>query len=64
MDLELSGRVVVVTGGASNIGRAISQLFAIEGATVAILDRDKEWPDARRVRSSWPDLDQMSVRPS
>lgn len=41
MDLELSGRVVVVTGGASNIGRAISQLFATEGATVAILDRDE-----------------------
>jgi 2-hydroxycyclohexanecarboxyl-CoA dehydrogenase len=41
MDLGLSGRVVIVTGGASNIGRAISQQFAAEGARVAILDRDE-----------------------
>ena len=40
MDLGLTGKTVVVTGGASNIGRAISQEFACEGAIVAILDRD------------------------
>ena len=40
MDLGLTDQVVVVTGGASNIGRAISMVFAEEGATVAILDRD------------------------
>jgi NAD(P)-dependent dehydrogenase (short-subunit alcohol dehydrogenase family) len=40
MDMGLDGRVVIVTGGASNIGRAISHQFAAEGARVALFDRD------------------------
>ncbi|SFK96422.1 SDR family NAD(P)-dependent oxidoreductase [Geodermatophilus ruber] len=36
---RLSGRRVVVTGGAEGIGAAIVRVFAAEGATVAILDR-------------------------
>ncbi|NPC54566.1 SDR family NAD(P)-dependent oxidoreductase [Caenimonas soli] len=34
------GSVVVVTGGAAGIGKAVAQAFLAEGATVAVLDRD------------------------
>ena len=40
MDLGLAGRVVIVTGGASNLGRAITLGFAAEGARVMIADID------------------------
>lgn len=40
MDLELKDHVAVITGGASGIGRAIAELFASEGARVAVWDRN------------------------
>ena len=40
MDLGLAGKTVIVTGGASNIGRAISLNFAKEGANVVVVDWD------------------------
>jgi NAD(P)-dependent dehydrogenase (short-subunit alcohol dehydrogenase family) len=39
---RLDGKVAVVTGGASGIGRAISLLFAAQGATVEILDLNQD----------------------
>ncbi len=40
--MDFSGKVVVVTGGASGIGQAAAREFAARGGAVAILDRDEE----------------------
>ncbi len=42
MDLNLAGRTVIVTGGGSNIGRAISLAFAREHANVVIAEIDAD----------------------
>jgi NAD(P)-dependent dehydrogenase (short-subunit alcohol dehydrogenase family) len=42
MDLQLAGKSVVVTGGASNIGREIVFGFAREGARITFCDLDME----------------------
>jgi NAD(P)-dependent dehydrogenase (short-subunit alcohol dehydrogenase family) len=38
--MELAGKVAVVTGGASGIGRALCRRFALEGASVVVSDID------------------------
>ncbi len=42
MDLGLRGKTAIVTGGASNIGKAISEGFFEEGANVVIADVDEK----------------------
>ena len=52
MDLGLSGKVVIVTGGASNLGRAITLGFAHERARVVIADIDDA--QSRKVEKEAP----------
>lgn len=39
MDLHLKDKVIIVTGGARGIGKAITQILTEEGARVAIVDK-------------------------
>lgn len=52
--LDVRGRVVVVTGGASGIGEATARLFGTEGASVHVFDRDGA--EAERVADAIGDL--------
>ena len=46
MDLQLTGKRAVVTGGSRGIGYAIASALAAEGADVALLARDPARLDA------------------
>ena len=41
MDLELTGRTAIVTGGSRGIGKAIARELALEGVDIAIAARDR-----------------------
>jgi short-subunit dehydrogenase len=48
--MELSGKVVAVTGASMGIGEAIAKIFADHGASVVMLSRDASRVDAARGR--------------
>src|ERR1700680_2697582 len=48
--MQLSGKVVVVTGASMGIGEAIAKSFADGGASVVLLSRDAERAEAARGR--------------
>jgi short-subunit dehydrogenase len=48
--MELSGKVVVVTGASMGIGEAIAKIFADQGASVVMLSRDAARVEAARLR--------------
>jgi short-subunit dehydrogenase len=48
--LEVSGKVVVITGASMGIGEAIAKIFADCGASVVLLSRDAERGEAARGR--------------
>src|ERR1700740_1799652 len=60
MDLGLADARVVVTGGASNIGRGIVHAFAAEGARVVISDIDG--PQAEKVQAEAAELGATDVK--
>src|SRR5215831_15755602 len=53
--MELTGRVVVVTGASMGIGEAIAKIFAEHGAKIVLLSRDPGRAEAARHQVGYTD---------
>jgi 3-oxoacyl-[acyl-carrier protein] reductase len=60
---KLEGKVALITGGAKGMGGTISELFAHEGATLALAARSVTDLEAElaRIREGKPDLDAITI---
>ena len=49
-NMQVSGKVIVITGASMGIGEAVAKIFADHGASVVLLSRDAERAEAARGR--------------
>jgi 3-oxoacyl-[acyl-carrier protein] reductase len=40
--MNIKGKTIVITGGASGLGKAVAKMFAQEGANVVLIDLNTE----------------------
>jgi NAD(P)-dependent dehydrogenase (short-subunit alcohol dehydrogenase family) len=59
MNVDFSGKTIVVTGGANGIGNACARLFASSGGDVWILDNEDPAPPARAIKADVSDPAQV-----
>jgi NAD(P)-dependent dehydrogenase (short-subunit alcohol dehydrogenase family) len=62
MDLELGGKVVLITGGTEGLGLALAGQLAVEGASVAVCGRDPDRLAAAEATLHGPGHDALALQ--
>ena len=52
LDLDISGKVPVLTGAGEGVGRAIARTFASRGTAIVVSDLTKARSEAQEIRAS------------